>query len=131
MLDAKRVVGVRRQRHRRKGPYWRRGAGLRTLLRLEDSMYLCFFSFFLFFFFLFCFVFFFSSRRRHTRLVRDWSSDVCSSDLKHCTTSAAAVAFNRAFAFGAPPHYHKTGTSQPPSPSKCDRGRYAIEAYGV
>ena len=26
-------------------------------------------------------VFFFSSRRRHTRLVRDWSSDVCSSDL--------------------------------------------------
>ena len=26
--------------------------------------------------------FFFSSRRRHTRLVRDWSSDVCSSDLE-------------------------------------------------
>src|SRR5205807_9479009 len=28
-----------------------------------------------------CFVFFFSSRRRHTRLQGDWSSDVCSSDL--------------------------------------------------
>src|SRR5207245_8022281 len=28
------------------------------------------------------FVFFFSSRRRHTRCYRDWSSDVCSSDLK-------------------------------------------------
>src|SRR5258707_14898216 len=27
------------------------------------------------------FVFFFSSRRRHTRYWRDWSSDVCSSDL--------------------------------------------------
>src|SRR3989449_1026512 len=27
------------------------------------------------------FVFFFSSRRRHTRCSRDWSSDVCSSDL--------------------------------------------------
>src|SRR2546428_9949031 len=27
------------------------------------------------------FVFFFSSRRRHTRSDRDWSSDVCSSDL--------------------------------------------------
>src|SRR5690606_30783841 len=27
-------------------------------------------------------VFFFSSRRRHTRFSRDWSSDVCSSDLK-------------------------------------------------
>src|SRR5262249_62344206 len=26
--------------------------------------------------------FFFSSRRRHTRLVSDWSSDVCSSDLQ-------------------------------------------------
>src|SRR5215467_4873712 len=27
--------------------------------------------------------FFFSSRRRHTRLQGDWSSDVCSSDLVH------------------------------------------------
>src|SRR5690349_25109948 len=26
--------------------------------------------------------FFFSSRRRHTRSLRDWSSDVCSSDLR-------------------------------------------------
>src|ERR1039457_7469191 len=31
---------------------------------------------------IFCFVFFFSSRRRHTRLQGDWSSDVCSSDLE-------------------------------------------------
>src|SRR2546421_6667067 len=29
----------------------------------------------------FCLFFFFSSRRRHTRSDRDWSSDVCSSDL--------------------------------------------------
>src|SRR5690625_7038195 len=29
--------------------------------------------------------FFFSSRRRHTRWPRDWSSDVCSSDLGHGT----------------------------------------------
>src|SRR5205809_3730028 len=28
-----------------------------------------------------CVFFFFSSRRRHTRCSRDWSSDVCSSDL--------------------------------------------------
>src|SRR5437870_9456652 len=44
--------------------------------------------------------FFFSSRRRHTRWPRDWSSDVCSSDLAtskvksrpcaHCWTRAAA-----------------------------------------
>src|SRR5687768_17978176 len=33
---------------------------------------------------IFCFIFFFfSSRRRHTRCSRDWSSDVCSSDLVH------------------------------------------------
>src|SRR6516165_7948726 len=31
---------------------------------------------------LFTFFFFFSSRRRHTRFDCDWSSDVCSSDLK-------------------------------------------------
>src|SRR5690625_7277253 len=28
-------------------------------------------------------IFFFSSRRRHTRWPRDWSSDVCSSDLRY------------------------------------------------
>src|SRR5205809_4597586 len=34
----------------------------------------------------FIFFFFFSSRRRHTRCSRDWSSDVCSSDL-HAKTA--------------------------------------------
>src|SRR2546421_8116896 len=34
------------------------------------------------------FFFFFSSRRRHTRSDRDWSSDVCSSDLAACGTGA-------------------------------------------
>src|SRR5256885_11184254 len=33
--------------------------------------------------------FFFSSRRRHTRLQGDWSSDVCSSDLAWPSTSVA------------------------------------------
>src|SRR5437764_8622103 len=31
--------------------------------------------------YIFSFFFFFSSRRRHTRYIGDWSSDVCSSDL--------------------------------------------------
>src|SRR5690625_6753903 len=31
---------------------------------------------------MYVFRFFFSSRRRHTRWPRDWSSDVCSSDLE-------------------------------------------------
>src|SRR5438093_12608589 len=34
--------------------------------------------------------FFFSSRRRHTRLVSDWSSDVCSSDLTIRRSPASA-----------------------------------------
>src|SRR2546430_9883479 len=41
------------------------------------------------------FFFFFSSRRRHTRFDCDWSSDVCSSDLKGfgaMPASASAVA---------------------------------------
>src|SRR2546428_1056948 len=36
-------------------------------------------------------IFFFSSRRRHTRSDRDWSSDVCSSDLAFREAKAAGV----------------------------------------
>src|SRR5690242_21094478 len=46
------------------------------------SFYIFFFVFFLLFIFFIFFFFFFSSRRRHTRLTCDWSSDVCSSDLR-------------------------------------------------
>src|SRR5437588_2678107 len=42
---------------------------------LEFLCFICFFSCLFFGFF------FFSSRRRHTRSLCDWSSDVCSSDL--------------------------------------------------
>src|SRR5216684_6523612 len=48
--------------------------------------------------FVFCFFFFFSSRRRHTRCSRDWSSDVCSSDLCRrcrCKTGHSYLADNR------------------------------------
>src|SRR5699024_12805612 len=37
------------------------------------------------------FLFFFSSRRRHTRSKRDWSSDVCSSDLSALFCKGASV----------------------------------------
>src|SRR5438477_2218766 len=59
------------------------------------------------------FGFFFSSRRRHTRLTCDWSSDVCSSDLHEAiaANSTAALAFVNAddarevlAAFKAQPH---------------------------
>src|ERR1039457_7594204 len=42
--------------------------------------------------FLFCF--FFSSRRRHTRLQGDWSSDVCSSDLNSFAAGYTVVVSN-------------------------------------
>src|SRR5437763_3666186 len=37
------------------------------------------------------FFFFFSSRRRHTRYIGDWSSDVCSSDLTHAIRHVFAM----------------------------------------
>src|SRR5437870_9016986 len=37
-------------------------------------------------------MFFFSSRRRHTRWPRDWSSDVCSSDLMHLNQPVVGIA---------------------------------------
>src|SRR2546426_6546206 len=48
-----------------------------------------------------CFFFFFSSRRRHTRLQGDWSSDVCSSDLRRC--------------------WRRPGTARQPSPTSGGR----------
>src|SRR3712207_7006935 len=62
-------------------------------------------------------VFFFSSRRRHTRYWRDWSSDVCSSDLSifcgsrtkpptpPCTTAApASINSATSVPLTTPPH---------------------------
>src|SRR2546429_6713174 len=48
--------------------------------------------------------FFFSSRRRHTRCSRDWSSDVCSSDLRSAKLRApnpTVAASNEAFSYGS------------------------------
>src|SRR5438874_12569960 len=45
-------------------------------------MFVLILIFFFILYLFFVFFFFFSSRRRHTRSLRDWSSDVCSSDLK-------------------------------------------------
>src|SRR5256885_9749735 len=41
--------------------------------------------------------FFFSSRRRHTRLQGDWSSDVCSSDLRAHLGPALAGGVEKAY----------------------------------
>src|SRR5437870_5881611 len=45
---------------------------------------------------------FFSSRRRHTRWPRDWSSDVCSSDLS--TDVGLSITFTCGVSDGTPPY---------------------------
>src|SRR5713101_3781043 len=47
------------------------------------------------------FIFFFSSRRRHTILTCDWSSDVCSSDLFNLVPRVAMISFSN---FGSTEH---------------------------
>src|SRR3712207_6902697 len=85
------------------------------------SWYLFYFSFF----------FFFSSRRRHTRYWRDWSSDVCSSDLalldrlapaRHARHAGARLP--RRAARGRP-RGERTSATSPPNccPSPCPRCR--------
>src|SRR5690242_20384312 len=62
--------------------------------------FICVFMFLIVLFF----CFFFSSRRRHTRLTCDWSSDVCSSDLRRLiVTVSLGVLHARTIAFDPAP----------------------------
>src|SRR5690242_20759352 len=53
--------------------------------------------------------FFFSSRRRHTRLTCDWSSDVCSSDLVEAAVAAGAHEFIERLPRGYATHVGELG----------------------
>src|SRR3989449_1340498 len=58
------------------------------------------------------FFFFFSSRRRHTRCSRDWSSDVCSSDLsteKAAAYEAVCRGYSHVLAFELGPMFAPNG----------------------
>src|SRR5699024_11680117 len=56
-------------------------------------------------------LFFFSSRRRHTRSKRDWSSDVCSSDLRSpLRTKANRLASSRLGANTSSPMLSQSGS---------------------
>src|SRR6266853_4068360 len=54
---------------------------------------------------MFFFFFFFSSRRRHTRFDCDWSSDVCSSDLRRLFPAHRSTGHRR----GLPARLHRAG----------------------
>src|SRR5437868_9117245 len=55
----------------------------------------------------FTFFFFFSSRRRHTRSKRDWSSDVCSSDLKQNRKEHPCAGVERSSRSGPSNHWRQ------------------------
>src|SRR6266542_6104604 len=57
-------------------------------------------------------VFFFSSRRRHTRCYRDWSSDVCSSDLGLLVVLSKGYMRARLLSFVDPWHDAQVGGYQ-------------------
>src|SRR2546429_2847189 len=63
-------------------------------------------------------IFFFSSRRRHTRCSRDWSSDVCSSDLAFPTVVDPDL---------APPGMHVMSTQVQYAPYALRRGGWGTE----
>src|SRR5256885_12731333 len=58
-------------------------------------------------------LFFFSSRRRHTRLQGDWSSDVCSSDLADFSRQARERAASNVVALSAKPTRPSSRTKKP------------------
>src|SRR3989449_8225631 len=81
---------------------------------------------------LFSFFFFFSSRRRHTRCSRDWSSDVCSSDLM-----SSARTKHRPVAWTIPPRHDGGGAHPFPGPPRksyefrSSRGSWAPPRPGI
>src|SRR5207253_3627425 len=63
----------------------------------------------------FCLLFFFfSSRRRHTRWPRDWSSDVCSSDLSKVLLSCGLLRTLVSQEAGLHDHVHARGRQRIP-----------------
>src|SRR5207249_8952596 len=80
--------------------------------------------------------FFFSSRRRHTRSKRDWSSDVCSSDLVARTIRSLQLSQDgpttgdlRACAEAAEAAITELGGAQPGDKTMIDALHPAVEAF--
>src|SRR5690606_39812380 len=83
-------------------------------------------------------LFFFSSRRRHTRFSRDWSSDVCSSDLSSSTyrplpgsPGSATIGRSRDASISITFTYPASGSENRPSHSDSARARSRSEERRV
>src|SRR5687768_17786684 len=87
------------------------------------SLFLLIFCLFFFSFVFFFVFFFFSSRRRHTRCSRDWSSDVCSSDLPAGSVREPVVLFTDEVArqlSGKPSQLYAVGVLAAPGVDQAD-----------
>src|SRR5690625_7582377 len=73
--------------------------------------------------------FFFSSRRRHTRWPRDWSSDVCSSDLDIETARRARRRQLRRNINDRIPTATRPQPEPPPPPPPAPRKRKRLRTY--
>src|SRR2546428_2403608 len=82
------------------------------------------------------FFFFFSSRRRHTRSDRDWSSDVCSSDLSGASFSSDSQGFDPRCDYRENQEHgneRRLSTHEPCGPHPCPlqpRGEFLERSYG-
>src|SRR5690606_40366234 len=74
--------------------------------------------------------FFFSSRRRHARFSRDWSSDVCSSDLSSVLFVVIARAMDRIFLLHAD-HEQNASTSTVRLAGSTGANPFACIASGI
>src|SRR3989454_6023547 len=73
-----------------------------------------------------CFLFFFfSSRRRHTRLQGDWSSDVCSSDLGTVTAPSDGSILGKCRPASMPPKKATARIVKKPRPTSVEPTRLA------
>src|SRR5690242_21760573 len=75
------------------------------------------------------YMFFFSSRRRHTRLTCDWSSDVCSSDLGCSNTGPKGSTWSACRSCGAGSPGRRSSRSEERRVGKECRSRWSPYHY--
>src|SRR5205814_7568062 len=76
-------------------------------------------------------VFFFSSRRRHTRCLSDWSSDVCSSDLTaHMLQTIRSNFLSPMLGQGSPCQASSLYLSQRPAHEKANLCSERVQLHG-